>query len=98
MTIFLQKFGAVLSSRQSGSEARNAFQPTLNTLDETEDIVIDFSGVSTFTPSWGDEFLTPLLERFGDRLVLLPSENLSVQMTIETLEEVHGKRFIIQNA
>ncbi len=89
MTIFLHKFGTLLSSRQAGKEAYSAFLPTLNTIKPNEDVIADFSGVGVFTPSWGDEFLTPILEKFGPRFSLINTENPSVKMTLETLEEVH---------
>jgi len=47
----------------------------------------------TFTPSWGDEFLSPLLDKFKDNLVLKNTENLSVQATLRLLEKIHNKKF-----
>lgn len=96
MIIALKKFGTVLMSRQAGKEAYNAFTPSLNEVDEYEPVIIDFDGVSTFTPSWGDEFLTPIFQKFGTRLMLMPTGNASVQMTLETLESVHHITFPIQ--
>jgi len=94
MRIELKKFGTTLTSRQAGDEAFKAFQSTLQGIKPGEDLEIDFSGVSTFSPSWGDEFLSPLLDQFGDKLVLLPSDNLSVQATIKILQEVNKRSFI----
>lgn len=94
MIIFLKKFGTVLTSRQAGKEAYNAFLPSLSSVKADEEIQADFEGVSTFTPSWGDEFLTPIFEKFGKRLSLINAENPSVRMTVETLESVHGISFI----
>lgn len=93
MRVEIKKFGTTLTSRQAGSEAYKAFQPTLRSLAEDEVLEIDFADVLTFSPSWGDEFLTPLLEQFGKRLLLLPSDNLSVQATIRLLEEIGKKKF-----
>ena len=42
---------------------------------EYENIEIDFEGVNTFTPSWGDEFLTPLQNKYQKRLFLRASAN-----------------------
>ncbi|MDP3947811.1 MAG: hypothetical protein Q8Q41_03930, partial [bacterium] len=86
MRIVLEKFGKTLISRQLGSEAFKAFQPALREIRGDESLEIDFSGVLTLAPSWADEFLTPLLDQLGDRLVLFPSDNLSVQATIKLLE------------
>lgn len=93
MIIELKKFGTTLTSRPAGQEALAAFQPTLQAVAPDETITIDFRGVVTFTPSWGDEFLSPLLDQFGERLVLLPSDNPSVKATLEILENSSGRRF-----
>ena len=76
-----------------GSEAFKAFQSTLLELPPNEELEIDFSGVLTLSPSWTDEFLSPLLERLGERLVLLPSDNLSVQATLKILQEANKRPF-----
>ena len=93
MKLNLEKFGETLISRELGSEALKAFQSTLRELPPDERLEVDFSGVLTLSPSWGDEFLSPLLEQLGDRLVILPSDNLSVQATIRTLQEVNKRKF-----
>jgi len=85
MRIYLKKFGTTLTSRQAGREAYNAFQPVLQTAKQSEKIKIDFAGVVTFTPSWADEFLTPLKEKYKDKLVLINTENVSVQATLKLL-------------
>mgnify|MGYP001569519938 CR=1 FL=1 len=95
MNIILQKFGNALVSRQMGREAFSAFQPALSNVSSSENIEVDFSGVITFSPSWGDEFLTPLLREYGDRLVLKNTQNLSVKATIEILEQINKRKFII---
>ncbi|NQU83030.1 MAG: STAS-like domain-containing protein [Parcubacteria group bacterium] len=94
MTIFLKKFGTTLSSRQLGREALAAFKPSLKGVKDGEKVVVDFEGVMVFTPSWGDEFLTPLLDKFGKHLVLKNTENLSVQATLKLLEKIHKVNFI----
>lgn len=88
MTIFLKKFGTTLNSRQFGKESFAAFGSSLN-----EEIIVDFEGVVTFTPSWADEFLGPLLKRFGERLLLKNTENSSVQATLKLLEKIYKKNF-----
>lgn len=95
MNINLSKFGSVLTSRQSGKEAYAAFLPTLATVKNGEELLVDFDGVSTFSPSWGDEFLTPLLKQFGERLILRNTKNPSVSLTIDTLEKINKSKFKI---
>ncbi|TSC63745.1 MAG: hypothetical protein G01um1014106_402, partial [Parcubacteria group bacterium Gr01-1014_106] len=89
MKLQLEKFGKTLISRELGSEAFKAFQPTLRELSQDENLEIDFSGVLTLSPSWADEFLSPLLNHLGDRLILLPTDNLSVHATIRILQEAN---------
>ena len=96
MKLQLEKFGKTLISRELGSEAFKAFQSTLREFSENEELGIDFSGVLTLSPSWSDEFLSPLLNLLGDRLVLLPSDNLSVQATLKILQEVNKRPFKIK--
>ena len=96
MIIQLKKFGATLTSRQLGKEALAAFMPSLSGVGETEIIEVDFDGVNTFSPSWGDEFLTPLVKKYGERLILKRSDNPSVIATLKLLEEVNGYRFSIK--
>lgn len=93
MIIELKKFGTTLISRQTGREAFLALQPTLKEAGETEMIQVDFEGVLTFSPSWGDEFLTPLLNVLGDRLVLKNLANPSVAATLKILEKSNNKSF-----
>lgn len=95
MKLQLEKFGRTLMSRELGSEAFKAFQPTLREFSEDESLEIDFSGVLTLSPSWADEFLSPLLSQLGDQLILLPSDNLSVHATLRILQEANKRPFKI---
>jgi len=91
MIIQLKKFGTTLVSRPAGKEALLAFEPTLNQLDENEDLIIDFTGVMVLSPSWADEFLTPLNDRYGKRMQLHDTENLSVKETLLILPQFKDK-------
>jgi hypothetical protein len=93
MKINIKKFGTTLTSRQAGKEAFLAFQPTLSNVGTNEPIEVDFEGVVTFSPSWGDEFLTPLQKEFDERLTLEHTANPSVQATLELLEQIHKVKF-----
>lgn len=93
MMIELKKFDTTLTSREEGREALAAFEPTLNNISGNELVKIIFTGVNTFSPSWGDEFLAPLIKRFGARLIMTDTTNLSVKATLDMLEEIHSIRF-----
>lgn len=86
MIIDVRKFGTTLVSRPSGKEAWLAFQPVLRAVPETEAIVVDFREVVVLTPSWADEFLTPLRNRFGQRVALVNTDNASVKATLAILD------------
>jgi len=88
MKIELKKFGDLLTSRQDGREALAAIEPLLKNMSENEVLDIDFEGVTTFTPSWADEFITNLIDRFGNRVHFVNDENLSVKTTLELLKKL----------
>ncbi|OGZ68458.1 MAG: hypothetical protein A3D44_00755 [Candidatus Staskawiczbacteria bacterium RIFCSPHIGHO2_02_FULL_42_22] len=97
MIIELKKFGTTLISRQTGKEAALASQSFFLGISESELIEVNFEGVLTFSPSWGDEFLTPLLNKYGDRLILKNTSNPSVKATLEILQTTTGKQFKVIN-
>lgn len=83
MIIKLNKFGTTLISRPSGKEAYLAFQPTLRGYGESEAIEVDFEGVEVLTPSWADEFLTPL---FNTHKNLVSLRNITNPSVVESLK------------
>ena len=85
MIVTLKKFGTTLVSRPSGKEAWLAYQPVLNEASEDEEIVVDFQDVVVLTPSWADEFLTPLYDRFNGKIKLHNTDNPSVTATLAIL-------------
>jgi len=85
MIIQLKKFGTTLVSRPSGKEAWLAFQPVLNETSLNEEIIVDFADVVVLTPSWLDEFLTPLYKRFQEKVKLLNIDNPSVKASLAIL-------------
>ena len=93
MTIYLKKFGTLLSGRMLGKEAFSAYLPSLKDVKSNEKVEIDFEGVDVFSPSWGDEFLGSLLEKLGDRVILKNTKNLSVKTTLEFLEKINKVKF-----
>jgi hypothetical protein len=81
-----RQFGTSLVSHPAGCEAFAALEANvLHHLPAGEHIEVDFTGLDVLTPSWADEFITGLRAKYGDRLVLLPSDNPSVQLTLEAI-------------
>lgn len=89
MVLELQKIGTTLVSRQAGREALAAIQPILSSLKKNEVLEVSFDGVVTFSPSWADEFITPLEQQFGKRLKLHSTDNPSVVATLDFLGSIH---------
>ncbi len=90
MRIQIEKLGIVLSSRPAGKEALLAIRSSLlRGVSTTEDLYLDFAGVDVLTPSWADEFVTPLAEEWGDRLHFLNTDNHSVKVTLDFLGQIH---------
>ncbi|MBI4268254.1 DUF4325 domain-containing protein [Candidatus Uhrbacteria bacterium] len=91
MRIHIKQFGTVLSSRPAGKEALLALRSSLlRDVKKTEELELDFDGVDALTPSWADEFVTPLEEEWGDMLHCVNTENPSVMATLEFLKEIKG--------
>ena len=86
MRILIRKFGTTLVSRPAGKEAYLAFQPILQGLDSDEPVVVDFGEVVTLAPSWADEFLMPLIGKYGERVRLVKTNNPSVVETLKILD------------
>ena len=92
MRIELKKFGEVLTSRPGGKEAYLSAKAYLLPKEKQEKIEISFEGVKVLSPSWADEFLTPIKNEFGDRAEFLATDNLSVKASLDILGEQHGTK------
>jgi len=87
MRIELKKFGDILISRPAGREAYLAMSAYITKdVGKDEIVEVDFTGVKVLTPSWADEVITPLAEKFKN-IKLLNADNSSVQATLKTLRE-----------
>lgn len=81
-----KQFGTSLVSRPAGREAFAALDANvLHGLSPEERIEVDFSGLDVLTPSWAEEFFPKLRAKYGARVVLLPSDNPSVKLTLEAI-------------
>lgn len=89
MKIQMKKFGDFLSSRPAGREAYLSAQAYIfPSIDESDDVELDFEGVQVLAPSWADEFVTPLAEKWGERLHYVNTDNPSVKVTLEFLKKI----------
>jgi len=82
----------MLISRPAGREAFLAMSAYLTKdLPEDEMIEIDFAGVKVLTPSFADEIITKIAEKFKN-VKLLNTENITVQSTLKALREYSDLR------
>lgn len=86
--IQIKKFGTTLTSRPAGKEAFLAFQSTLNEIKKDEKVEMDFEGVLVLGPSWADEFVTPILDKFNERVTMHNTDNPSVKATLDILKRI----------
>ncbi|MCK4554320.1 STAS-like domain-containing protein [Candidatus Parcubacteria bacterium] len=90
MRIQIVKFGDLLVSRPAGREAFLAMSAYLTKdLKKDEEIVVDFADVKVITPSWADEVITKLAEKFTN-VKLINTDNSTVKATLKTLREYSG--------
>lgn len=90
MRVEIKKFGEVLISRPAGREAYLAMSAyLLKGLAKSETIEIDFAGVKVLTPSWADEVITKLAEKFKN-IKFKNIKNSTVKATLKTLREYSG--------
>src|SRR4051794_5441566 len=98
MTIQMSKFGTVLNARPAGRESFLAISPTLpplapagqpsldlNGSSDAETIDLDFSGVEVLTPSFAEEFIIGLLDRYPGRVRFRNTDNATVRTTLDFL-------------
>lgn len=84
MTILISKYGRLLVSRPAGRDAYLSAKAYL-LKDNPETIDLDFSEIQVMTPSWLDEFLTPIKKEYGEKVKLTSIENPSVQASLATI-------------
>jgi len=86
MKIEMQKFGIILNSRPSGREAFLRAVQIINGSSDSEEIILDFYGVEILTPSFADEFLYLLRDKYKNRMIKL--ENIEAATVKETLKSI----------
>ena len=93
MIIELIKFGEDLHGRPEGKEAYDSIAPRFTEITEAEDVSVDFRGIHSVSTSWLDEFLSALQKKFGEHLFLRNVTNASAKLSLDTLEEIGGRKF-----
>lgn len=88
MRVEMNKFGTLLNGRPAAKEAVLRLYQIINGSAETEDVVLDFSGVEILTPSYADELLHGLKEKYGAEKV--KTENAQTDAVKDTLTAVNS--------
>ena len=78
MVIKIEKFGKILISRPAGREAISIILSSFVPTSDQERIELDFAGVQVVAPAWLDEVLSGLRDKYGNRVICLPSNNPSL--------------------
>ena len=86
MIIQMSKFNTVLNGRPAAKEAVLRIFQIVNGSADREDVVIDFVGVEVLTPSYADELLRSLRERYGTKKVKIINTSLSISETIKMVD------------
>lgn len=87
MRVTMSKFGVLLNSRPAGREAALRLFQIVNGSGKKEDVVLDFSGVEVLTPSFADEFLHKVKEKYGtDKVKIENTDTKVVREAIDIIE------------
>ncbi len=87
-TINVCQFGNVLSSRVHGMQAWLLIYRILaKKVIEKEKIFVNFDNVQVMSHGWADEFLSSLMKQYPNQIILLPSNNASVKMSLEFVKK-----------
>ncbi len=93
MKIEMRKFGILLNGRPAGREAALRVVQIVNGSAEKEEIILDFSGVEILTPSFADEFLHAVRNKYGyDKIKIENTETPTVKDTISAIENEPAHR------
>ena len=92
MRIKMQKFGILLNSRPAAREASLRLVQMINGAGRKDGVVLDFEGVEILTPSYADELLRSLRDKYGSDKVHV--ENANTEAVRTTLDAVEKLQFI----
>lgn len=97
MTVQINKFGDLLMSHPAGKEAFLLAESHLfNSLDESEEIILDFADVKVLTPSWAEEFIYGFKNIHKNPMSFVNTSNPSVEASLRTiLEPVDVRKYRI---
>lgn len=91
MRIQMRKFGTLLNSRPAGREAAlRIFQILNGSIDDEGEIILDFAGVEILTPSFADELVHLLEDKYKDKKVI-KFDNTETPAVRDTITSIKGE-------
>lgn len=89
MTIEMKKFGTILNSRPDGREAAFRLFQIVGSADEAI-VVVDFNGVEILTPSFADEFLRTVYEKYSGQkeVKIVGADTPVVRSSLEVMKDL----------
>lgn len=94
MKIEMRKFGSLLNGRPAGKEVALRIFQIVNGFINDKEIVLDFAGVEILTPSFADELINLLREKYGEKEIKIENtETPAVKDTMALImkEALSGK-------
>lgn len=88
MKIEMKKFGELLNGRPAGREAALRLFQIVNGSRDDDEIILDFEDVKILTPSFADEFLNIIKERYS-RTKKIQIKNTETTVVKETLKAIN---------
>jgi len=85
MTVQMSKFNTVLNGRPAAKEAALRIQQIVNGSADKEDIALDFLGVEVLTPSYADELLQALKDKYGSEKIRIVNTAPTVSETLRAI-------------
>ena len=85
MIIEMKKIGTILNSRPAGREAFLRIVQIINGSNLNEKIQLDFSSVDILTPSFADEMLRLLKEKYPGRVEIVHLTSPAAKETLESI-------------
>lgn len=82
----MSKFNTVLNGRPSAREAFLRMQQIINGSAEREDVILDFERVEVLTPSYADELLKSLENKYGPQKIKIINVSPAVSETIQAVK------------
>lgn len=83
------QFGLILSGRDEGVRALQRLDQVITSLQGNQKLFLDMSNVKVLNPSFADESLTPLMEKYPGRFFITGRIGLAVQRGLEQVESQH---------